>query len=52
LNVYSIAGEIVSSIQVSEGTPFVDLSNLKSGIYTLSFTGQNDYYTPVKWIKE
>jgi hypothetical protein len=52
LNVTNVLGESVYTQQLTKGTSTVDLSNLSPGMYTLVFSGQQDTYLPVKWIKE
>jgi hypothetical protein len=51
LDIYNKTGEVVSSQLMNPGNCYLDLSDLASGIYTLSFKGANTSYSPVTWLK-
>jgi len=52
LTVYNVLGESIINQQIYKENSYADLSNLSTGIYTLVFTGQQNSYVPVKWVKE
>jgi hypothetical protein len=53
LNIYNILGQLVSSQNVNMGSSSnIDLRNLPSGVYTLTFNGHNFFYSTAKWVKE
>jgi len=52
LTVFNILGETVSNQQISYGNTLIDLSQLHSGVYTLTFNGRQYLYSSVKWVKE
>ena len=52
LFIYNTLGQMVVTQKLSKDNSSLDLSYLTTGMYTLVFNGQNNSYTPVKWIKE
>ena len=52
LTIYNVLGESVFNSQISFPSSNVDLSNLKTGSYSIVLNGQNYTYVQIKWIKE